>query len=128
MMQSLVAASVLLALAAADEWTPVGCFPEGYDDGAIASLRGEELFVEEMEHADDWRVLQGGQNAAATLRLETDDRHSGAGALAVDYEFVGKPDFEYVALGRAFEIPGRRRQGHVTAGAGERPLGGDTPV
>ncbi|MGD8239250.1 MAG: hypothetical protein PVH68_11895 [Armatimonadota bacterium] len=103
MMQLLAVAPIVFALAAAEQWTPVRCFPEG-DDGPLSRLRGEELFVDEMEQLAGWRALHGGQNAGATLRVDTDDPHSGAGALAVHYQFQGKQDFEYVALARAFEI------------------------
>ena len=96
---------ILLAVIGADQWTPIHCFPEGYDDPPLVRAAGEALFVDELEQLDQWRVLRGGQNAAAQVRIVNDDTRSGAAALAVQYQFEGSKDYEYVALARTFTIP-----------------------
>lgn len=52
-----------------------------------------------------WRSQSGGQNAQSRVARAEDDRHAGQASLQVDYEFVGKEEYEYVGVERSLEIP-----------------------
>jgi hypothetical protein len=84
-------------------WEPVPCVP--------ADLPPEALF-DTARVADDfaaealnWGVLRGGQNAMATLQRDTAEKRSGVASLRVDYEFVGKPDYEYIQTNTPLDLP-----------------------
>ncbi len=80
----------------AAEWRTVECVP--------ADLPPEALF-EVVEPIDGfeaepvaWAAARSDQNARAAIVRDTGERHGGGAALAVDYEFVGKPEYEYVEV------------------------------
>ena len=104
MIHGLAIVGLLSTALCAEQWAPVRCFPEGYDDAPLAGCQGEELFVDEMDEFAQWRVLSGAQNAPASLRIATHDKMSGTAALAVDYQFEGRDGFEYVAIAGGFTI------------------------
>ncbi|MCX7014179.1 MAG: cellulase family glycosylhydrolase [Candidatus Sumerlaeota bacterium] len=91
-------------IGAAQEWKPVPCFPDTYDLGAVGQLQGPAVFSDAMDAIGEWKALHGEQNAECALRLSTDDKKAGKAALAADYRFVGKREFEYVGIGRRFPI------------------------
>ena len=88
---------------AAPAWEPVPCVP--------ADLPPEALF-ETLRVVDDfaagnpaWTTARGGQNAAATAVRDEAERHDGRASLRIDYEFVGKPEYEYIHVSRPLEWP-----------------------
>jgi hypothetical protein len=90
------------AFAAAEEWQSIACIP--------ADPLPETMF-EVVQGVDDfetparrWQSLRTKQNAQATLRHDTAEHHSGQGSLGVDYQFVGKKDYEYLQLETKLEI------------------------
>jgi hypothetical protein len=93
-------------LAAATDWQPVEAVP--------LDLPPELLFetvrvVDDFEGATlNWRAERGEQQAEATARPDTSQRHSGAASLRVDYVFSGKPGLDYIQVnGQAeFTQPG----------------------
>ena len=91
-----------VAVAQNDEWKTVPCAP--------ADLPPEAMFdvveqVDEFEGPDvQWKSLLGDQNARCTLHHDSSVRQSGAGSMRVEYDFVGKPDFEYLQLKR-YKLP-----------------------
>lgn len=87
-------------------WQPVACIP--------SDLPPEAMF-EVMQPVDDfeaaavkWSLAVGGQHAKAAVQRDAGEHHSGGAALRVDYDFVGKRDYEYIQLNGAatFERPG----------------------
>jgi hypothetical protein len=79
-----------------------------------ADLPPEELF-ETVRAVDDfeaeslkWTAERGVQNAQSTVNRDLSERHGGRAALRVDYDFVGKKDYEYIQVnGKAeFAQPG----------------------
>jgi len=91
------------ATTAAAEWQPVACVP--------ADLPPEAMFqvaqpVDDFEaEALRWQAAEGGQNAACRLAGDADSGHGGRAALRLDYQFVGKPDYEYLLVNAPLEIP-----------------------
>jgi hypothetical protein len=45
-----------------------------------------------------WTVAVGDQHASASMHQDSTERHGGHTALRLDYEFVGKREYEYVQL------------------------------
>ena len=88
---------------AAAQWETVPCVP--------ADLPPETMFevvrpVDDFEAAGPaWQAADGGQNAKCRLARDTDLRHGGQAALRVDYDFVGKPDYEYLQSTRRWRFP-----------------------
>jgi len=92
-----------VGVAGAREWKPVAC-PRA-DPPLIERVR-PLLTLEDFESSTpQWTAHNGGQNAKASVAAAREEKHAGQGALAVDYEFVGKPEYEYVAVGRSLAIP-----------------------
>jgi hypothetical protein len=95
-----------LAWSAEAVWQPVACVP--------ADLPAEEMFdvvqpVDDSEGATPkWVVAVGDQHARAAVHRDAAERHAGGASLRVDYDFVGKRDYEYIQLnGQAgFATPG----------------------
>ncbi len=91
------------AVLSAQDWTPVACAP--------ADLPPEAMFdvVQAIDGFEDvalnWTAVTGGQNARGQLARDTSTVHGGTGSLRVDYDFVGKPEYEYLQLGMPLEIP-----------------------
>ncbi|NQT51235.1 hypothetical protein HQ576_04260 [bacterium] len=88
------------------EWAKIEC--------PLADLEADQLF-ESVKLLDDfekgvgaWRAGAGGQQAKATLARATDEKHAGQAALRVDFEFIGKKDYEYIEVGSGatLEQPG----------------------
>ena len=48
--------------------------------------------------APKWTVAVGDQHASARMHQDSTERHGGHTALRLDYEFVGKREYEYVQL------------------------------
>jgi hypothetical protein len=77
-------------------WQPVECVP--------ADLATEDLFevvqpVDGFEEATpQWTIAVGGQHTKATVQHDPAERHGGGGSLRVEYDFVGKKDYEYIQL------------------------------
>ncbi|MHB9081220.1 MAG: hypothetical protein ACYC3X_27425 [Pirellulaceae bacterium] len=77
-------------------WQPLHCIP--------ADLSTEETFevVRPIDDGEDvtpkWSAAVGDQHAQSTVHHDTAEHHAGAASLRVDYEFVGKRDFEYIQL------------------------------
>ncbi|NQT16047.1 MAG: hypothetical protein HQ582_25045, partial [Planctomycetes bacterium] len=94
---------VLSAPFAAAQWETVTCVP--------ADLPPEAMFevtraVDDFEAAElTWQAAGGGQNAACRLARDADVRHASKVVLRVDYDFVGKPDYEYLLLNTPLDIP-----------------------
>jgi len=88
---------------AAAEWRTVAC--------AAADLPPEAMFevtrpVDDFEApAVAWQAVKGGQNAKCRLAREANMRHGGRAALRVDYDFVGKPEYEYIHITTPLDIP-----------------------
>jgi hypothetical protein len=80
-------------------WHPVECIP--------ADLAAEQLFeiVQPVENFEgtptNWTAEVGEQQAQATLQGDTWERHEGTASLRVDYNFVGKKDYEYLQVNGA---------------------------
>ncbi len=82
---------------------------------AVACAPGDlppEAVFEVVEPVDDfeasvvgWHAADTGQNARCRLARDAGTRRHGEAALRVDYEFVGKPDYEYLLVGAPLEIP-----------------------
>jgi hypothetical protein len=91
-----LAATAGQAWAADGPWRPLECVP--------ADLPAEELFdvVQQVDGFEDpkpkWTVAIGGQNAQATVQHDPAEHHDGRGSLRVEYDFVGKKDYEYIQL------------------------------
>ncbi|HUT88077.1 MAG TPA: glycosyl hydrolase [Thermoguttaceae bacterium] len=88
---------------AAAEWQTVACVP--------ADLPPEAMF-EVTQPVDDfeaaalaWQALEGGQNAKCLLGRDAEMRHGGQAALRVDYDFVGKPEYEYIQITTPLDVP-----------------------
>ena len=103
-----LAGGILIApwIAAQPAGQPVECVP--------ADLPAEALF-EVVQPVDDgegtppkWHVAVSEQHARATVERDTRERHGGDASLRVDYDFVGRKDYEYVQLNGAarFDEPG----------------------
>ena len=99
--QAAVAATLCVSLTAswaADDrpWQPIHGIP--------ADLPTEEMFdvvrpMDDFEAATpQWVIAVGDQHAQATVHRDTTERHAGAASLRVDYDFVGKTDYEYIQL------------------------------
>ena len=88
--------------AAAAQWQVVACVP--------ADLPPEAMFqvaqpVDDFEApALRWQAIEGGQNARCRLARDADLAHGGNAALRLDYQFVGKPDYEYLQINTPLEI------------------------
>ena len=81
---------------------PIECIP--------ADLPAEAMY-ERVRSVDDfetteltWAPLRSGQCAKTTLHRDTGEHHGGRASLRVDYEFIGKPDFEYIQVGGKAEF------------------------
>ena len=91
-----LAAAIGRAWGAEAPWQPIECVP--------ADLAAEDLFeaVHSVDGFEDakpkWAVAVGGQHAQATVQHDPAERHSGGGSLRVEYDFVGKKDYEYIQL------------------------------
>jgi hypothetical protein len=82
---------------AADPWVRVNC-PE-----VPQALANQFETVRTLSDFEDgvgtWKSILGGQQAKSAASAETGSGRSGSKSLRVDYEFVGKEDYEYVAFG-----------------------------
>ena len=89
--------------ATAADWSPIKCVP--------VDLPTEALFqvvqpVDDFEAADvGWQAVSGGQNTRCEIVRDTHIAHQGQAALRVDYDFVGKADYEYLQINVPLEIP-----------------------
>ena len=89
--------------AAAAQWQAVACVP--------ADLPPEAMFrvaqpVDDFEaSALRWQAVEGGQNTQCRLARDANLPRSGNAALRLDYQFVGKPDYEYLQINTPLEIP-----------------------
>ena len=92
---------------AAESWTPIGC-PD-----VPQALANQFETVSSLSDFEDgtgaWKSTLGGQQAKSTLTVEAGAGRSGSNALRVDYEFIGKEDFEYAAFASkaTIEKPGQ---------------------
>ncbi|MHC4403707.1 MAG: hypothetical protein ACYTG0_28960 [Planctomycetota bacterium] len=109
LLQTLVIRFVVTAAsvaAAESDWQPIECIP--------ADLPAEAAYepvrtVDDFEAAElTWAPTRSGQCARATLHRDTNERRGGEASLRVDYQFIGKPDYEYIQVrGKAeFATPG----------------------
>jgi len=101
----LLPVTVQRAAAGETAWERVPCVP--------GDLPTEALF-ETIQVVDDfsaektaWIALRTDQNAIATVERDTEEKHEGRATLRVDYEFVGKPDLEYIQITRPLDLPER---------------------
>jgi hypothetical protein len=86
-------------------WETVPCVP--------GDLPTEALF-ETLRMVDDfstekttWTVARGDQNAAATAERDEAEKHAGHASLRIDYDFVGKPEYEYIHVSRPLGLTER---------------------
>jgi len=91
------------ALAAEPEWTGIVCPEAEYPLSRRVQL-GKML--DDFEASPlPWKAQLGGQNAQSRVARAEDEKHAGQASLLVDYEFVGKEEYEYVGIERSLEIP-----------------------
>ena len=85
-------------------WSVVACPLADRD----ASERFEAVrLLDDFGHGlEGWTAGAGGQNAKAALALDTAERRTSSASLRVDYEFVGKSDYEYVEFGKHVAVEG----------------------
>ena len=87
----------------AAEWRTVAC--------PAADLPPEAMFevtrpVDDFEAPEVvWVAGLGGQNAKYGLARDIENRHAGQASLRLDYEFLGKPEYEYIHIHTPLEIP-----------------------
>ncbi|HWH71998.1 MAG TPA: hypothetical protein VNT26_21730, partial [Candidatus Sulfotelmatobacter sp.] len=87
---------------AQSDWQPIECIPAELPPEALYEVATPLAGFEET--MSKWTVAVGDQQAQATLRLDSAERHSGSKALRVDYEFIGKKDLEYIQLNGVAEF------------------------
>jgi hypothetical protein len=77
-------------------WRPIECWPAD----ASPQARYEPLrMLDDFEAPElKWQPLVGDQLAKAALSRDASERHEGLASLQVNYDFIGKPDFEYVQI------------------------------
>ena len=91
-----------VSIAGALEWKPVAC--PRTDPPLLERVRAL-LKLEDFESpTPQWTAYNGDQNAKSSATIVRDETHAGEAALVVDYEFVGKPNYEYVAVGKSLAI------------------------
>lgn len=93
-------------IAAAESWPPIAC-PEVPQ--ALANQYEVVTVLSDFETAaGSWKSILGSQQAQSKTVAEPGSGKDGSGSLRVDYEFVGKEDYEYVAFGpgTSIEQPG----------------------
>lgn len=95
-------AVTMVAWSADATWQPVASIP--------VDLPPQEL-VESLQTVDAcedvasrWTVAVGDQHAEAKLERDVQERHGGTASLRVDYQFVGKKEYEYVQLNGSAEF------------------------
>ena len=88
--------------AAGDAWQTIKCVPIDRATEAMFDV-AQPLDTFEAE-GNKWEALQGGQNARTVVRRDTAEHHGGAACLRVDYEFVGRADYEYIQLNLGITI------------------------
>ena len=85
------------------QWAPITCVP--------ADLPPEAMFemakgIDDVESADlRWQAILGGQNTQCRLARDETAKREGKASLRVDYDFVGKSDYEYIQINIPLEIP-----------------------
>ncbi len=88
---------------AAAPWQTVTCVPADLPPQAMFDVtRSVDDFEAPMVA---WQAAGGGQNATCRLARDAAMRHGGRAALRVDYDFVGKPEYEYILVNTPLEIP-----------------------
>jgi hypothetical protein len=97
----------VVAWSADSPWQQVASVPVDLPPQEIVeTLQSVDGF--EDAAASTWSIAVGDQHASASMHQDGTERHGGNASLRLDYEFVGKREYEYVQLnGRTeFAKPG----------------------
>ncbi len=90
------------AWSAEASWQPVASIPV---DLPPQELVESSQVVDECEDVTpNWSVAVGDQHAEAKCERDDHERHGGTASLRVDYQYVGKKDYEYVQLNGSAEF------------------------
>jgi len=101
-------------------WKPVVC-PEA-ERGAEGRFAVSSPLDDFERGLGAWKAHAGQQNAKSSGSIVGDERHSGKASLKVDYEFVAKKRYDYVALTMTNAIPARGRGLGLWMKKGEVPV------
>ncbi len=93
----------LPALAWGDQFVEVTCPPVDAPPEAMFDVVKQ---VDTFESATlRWTPSRTDQNAHCTLHHDPTQQRGTAGSMRVDYEFIGKRDYEYLQFGTPLEVP-----------------------
>ena len=84
----------------AEDWEPIGCLPY---EGSLEDVFEPVPTPDVCGSLKGWKAILGEQNAQSSLSL-AEGRTPGTKAVRIDYEFIGKAKYEYVAAAALLDI------------------------